>query len=135
MERLSRDEAGQLRDDILERVPEHLKLGRAIIGIGIYDMPDDADVYGVGILIKKTAVEHEIRALIPLELQDNVAIRSTDTSPRHSNLSEQDREALRRQVSDLSDIPPRELARIDAGFAEAYRRAEDIRTGRRNPLC
>lgn len=49
-------------------------------------------------------------------------------------LSDEDRDALRRSVDDLSDICPCSLARIDAGFREAYDRAERIRLGLLDPL-
>lgn len=49
-------------------------------------------------------------------------------------LSDEDREALRRSAEDLSDICPCQRARIEAGFRAAYERAEQIRLGLRDPL-
>jgi hypothetical protein len=49
-------------------------------------------------------------------------------------LSDEDREALRRSVRDLSDIAPQTRARIDADFRRAHRAAEEIRQGVRDPL-
>ncbi len=53
---------------------------------------------------------------------------------RCTGLSVEDQEALRRSVSDLSDIPPERLAAINKGFQEASQRADEIRRGVRNPL-
>lgn len=50
-------------------------------------------------------------------------------------LTDEDREYLRRSVSDLSDICPCRRAEYERGEAEAYRRAEEIRLGLRNPLA
>jgi hypothetical protein len=49
-------------------------------------------------------------------------------------LSEQDREALRSSARDLSDISDETRARIIADFDHAYRVAEQIRQGVRDPL-
>jgi hypothetical protein len=49
-------------------------------------------------------------------------------------LSEDDREALRQTARDLSDMSTETRERIDAGFAHAYRVAEQIRQGHRDPL-
>jgi len=49
-------------------------------------------------------------------------------------LSAEDREALRRGATDLSDICPCKLAEYRRGEAAAYERAEQIRLGLRNPL-
>ena len=49
-------------------------------------------------------------------------------------LSDEDREALRQTTRDLSDISPETRTRIEAGFAHAYRIAEQIRQGVRDPL-
>ncbi len=49
-------------------------------------------------------------------------------------LSEEDREALRRSASNLDDIPQQSRDRIQAGFRQAYRVAEEIRQGTRDPL-
>ncbi len=52
----------------------------------------------------------------------------------YDGLSTEDKEALRRSAADLSDICPVCRARIEAGMREAYKRAEDIRLGLRNPM-
>ncbi len=49
-------------------------------------------------------------------------------------LSAEDREELRRSASDLSDITEQSRERIEAGFHHAYRVAEEIRQGVRDPL-
>jgi hypothetical protein len=49
-------------------------------------------------------------------------------------LSAEDCEALRRSASDLDDIPQQSRDRIEAGFRHAYRVAEEIRQGVRDPL-
>jgi hypothetical protein len=49
-------------------------------------------------------------------------------------LSDEDREALRETARNLNDIPAATRARIDAGFERAYRVAEQIRQGQRDPL-
>jgi hypothetical protein len=49
-------------------------------------------------------------------------------------LSDEDREALRQTARDLSDMSTETRARIDADFAHAYRVAEQIRQGDRDPL-
>lgn len=49
-------------------------------------------------------------------------------------LSDEDRAYLKRSVSDLSDICPHQLARIQAGFRHAYQVAQEIRDGLWNPL-
>lgn len=51
-----------------------------------------------------------------------------------SSLTPEDREALIRSAYDLSDIDPRTLARIKAGFARAYERARGIGDGTINPF-
>lgn len=51
-----------------------------------------------------------------------------------SSLTPEDREALIRSASDLSDIDPRTLADIRAGFARAYERARGIADGTIDPL-
>lgn len=50
------------------------------------------------------------------------------------SFNDQLREELRRTASDLSDIPAVDLARIQRGFAEAYKVADEIRSGVRSPL-
>ncbi len=52
----------------------------------------------------------------------------------YEGLSEADREGLRRSASDLSDIEPDTLRRIEAGFAQAYQRAQEIADGTRAAL-
>lgn len=52
-----------------------------------------------------------------------------------NQLSAEDQEALRISASDLSDICPCCVARYKRGEAEAYKRADEIREGKRNPLC
>lgn len=51
-----------------------------------------------------------------------------------TTLSDDDREALRQSVNDLSDICPCRLAEYERGMAEAYKRAKEIQLGQRNPL-
>lgn len=51
-----------------------------------------------------------------------------------SGLSNEDREALSTSADDLRDIDERRLARIDAGFKQAYARAEGIANDTLNPL-
>lgn len=47
---------------------------------------------------------------------------------------EEDRAALYRSATDLSDMPPERRATIQRGIDDAYRLAEEIRLGIRNPL-
>lgn len=51
-----------------------------------------------------------------------------------ADLSETDREALRRTARDLSDIDPRTRARIAADFERAYAIAAGIANGTLDPL-
>jgi hypothetical protein len=51
-----------------------------------------------------------------------------------STLSKEDSAALRRTVSDVSDLDQRTVERVHAGFRRAYEVAEKVSDGTRDPL-